>query len=219
MVQSARVQRRFTLLDAMTLVAATAIVLGAWRWYDFIKFYANLFTIISSYWSPKSQTLVALGQTGELIPFILWTPQLFLASWTIALFGMRLVSPRPRWRRLTVQPGAIACGVASLVLVVQFHLCSFGFSLGLRTSAFYLPPDLYWRAATRASSPESFVHMVPIVAWSVAASWLILAVGGRWRPASDWIDRAGRVLGVAWMAMIPFYVYPTDKRWVGFSFW
>ena len=47
MVQSARVQRRFTLLDAMTLVAATAIVLGAWRWSDFITFYNHFVLLVT----------------------------------------------------------------------------------------------------------------------------------------------------------------------------
>ena len=38
-----------------------------------------------------------------------------------------------------------------------------------------------------------------LVAPSLAA-WLVQALGGRWRPRATWIDRAGRALGVFFIA-------------------
>ena len=37
------------------------------------------------------------------------------------------------------------------------------------------------------------------VGLAVAASWLGLALGGRWRRPADWIDATGRVVGIAWI--------------------
>ena len=34
---------------------------------------------------------------------------------------------------------------------------------------------------------------------AVAGAWLALALSGRWRPEPDWLDRAGRVLGLLWI--------------------
>jgi hypothetical protein len=34
---------------------------------------------------------------------------------------------------------------------------------------------------------------------AVAGAWLALALSGRWRPERDWLDRAGRALGVCWI--------------------
>ncbi len=30
-----------------------------------------------------------------------------------------------------------------------------------------------------------------------------LAVAGRWRPERHWLDRAGRVIGLAWIVTVP----------------
>ena len=38
---------------------------------------------------------------------------------------------------------------------------------------------------------------------AVAVAWLTLALSGRWRPRPDWLDRAGRALGIFWLAIVP----------------
>ncbi len=48
----------------------------------------------------------------------------------------------------------------------------------------------------------SYIHPDE-VARVVAASWLILAVSGRWRREADWIDRAGCILGAMIIGSIP----------------
>jgi hypothetical protein len=38
---------------------------------------------------------------------------------------------------------------------------------------------------------------------SIAASWFLLLITGRWRSERSWIDRAGRALGWYWIAILP----------------
>ena len=48
--------------------------------------------------------------------------------------------------------------------------------------------------------------------YAVAAAWLALAVAGRWRPERSWIDRLGRVLGVAWIVITAAATIPIAWR-------
>jgi hypothetical protein len=36
---------------------------------------------------------------------------------------------------------------------------------------------------------------------AVAVAWIFQALAGRWRPAPDWSDRIGRILGIYWIAV------------------
>lgn len=112
--------------------------------------------------------------------------------------------------RLARQPGTVACGAISLVLVVVIGL-SIAFELGFDRRdpiAF----GVIKVVAIQMTSDDAFNHLTPLAAWATAASWLVLAVGGRWRPEPDWIDRAGRVIGITWIAAIPFYVLRIVSR-------
>ena len=37
---------------------------------------------------------------------------------------------------------------------------------------------------------------------AIAGAWLIMAIGGWWRPERGWIDRLGRAVGAAWIALM-----------------
>jgi hypothetical protein len=67
-------------------------------------------------------------------------------------------------------------------------------------------------AVLLATSGDGFRIMTPHAGWAVAASWLTLIMNRRWRPERDWIDRAGRVVGIAWIAPIPFYSWVVIHR-------
>ena len=41
--------------------------------------------------------------------------------------------------------------------------------------------------------------------YAVAAAWLTLMIGRRWRPEPSWVDRSGRLIGSFWLLMIPLY--------------
>ena len=59
---------------------------------------------------------------------VLWLP--FLVALSLAQIALRLQPPRPPWHRLLQQPGAVACALASLIMVpigltvLEVHLFS-----------------------------------------------------------------------------------------------
>jgi hypothetical protein len=137
------------------------------------------------------------------------------AMWSIALFGLRFRRPRPRWRRLTSQPGFVACG--AILLVVAIRLVGF-LTLVARTAGnrFYSTSLTVGEAFSVTVSFPGPVNAATVynsayfassafgMSVAVAASWLLLAASGRWRAEPEWIDRLGRVLGSYWVGIIPF---------------
>jgi hypothetical protein len=45
-----------------------------------------------------------------------------------------------------------------------------------------------------------------VVPGAVAAAWLVLIVTKRWVAEPSWIDRAGRAIGICWLATLPFFL-------------
>ena len=102
----------------------------------------------------------------------------FLIVWTISLLVLRLRRPRPELGLLWRQPGWCGC-----VAVVA------GVAIGLAEEAV-----VEWPAPT------------VVVPAAVVIAWLVLLLTRRWSAEASWIDRAGRCLGLAWIAMIPLFV-------------
>src|SRR3954453_20841801 len=96
--------RSLTLLDGMIVIAATACGFAAIR--------------------GAVPEMLHMLPTGPRVPFLMSRPVLGIAlvtlaawplpaMWSIALLILRLRRPRPRWRRLSRQPGvAASCAVA-----------------------------------------------------------------------------------------------------------
>ena len=105
-VTRASIRRRFRLLDAMILVAATALGFGAIGW---LARAANvslqeLSDAVSEIFPQQGRQLTAEGiATSCVIGLGLVTP--LFAAWALALLPIRLISPRPRWRRLASRAG------------------------------------------------------------------------------------------------------------------
>ena len=202
--------RPFTVLDGMILVAATAVGLaiglsmrseayhlsngsigiGEWPSIDPPDYSGGLL-----HWKTYRETHRLLQQVaGES------TPLMF--PWTLAVLGLRLRRPRPTLRRLARQPGFAACASVAMMAVVGFlgHLSStlepmtwgdgFRFRWWLELINFretYLTLD--------ASYPA-------LLSVAVASAWALLALGRMARPEPGWLDRAGRVLGAYWVAVL-----------------
>jgi hypothetical protein len=119
-----------------------------------------------------------------------------LAVWTAAFLVIRLRAPRPRRRRLLMQPGFVAAVVALSILTIEWSMLlgsawldgRFNFSSPLRINAFVA---------------NGVVLLAHHAGWAVLASWLTLVLVGRWRPEPSWIDRWGRVLGCTWIIIGP----------------
>jgi len=171
---SREARRRFTLLDAMVLVAATAVGIALARGY-----------------------LGAFGRTFFGTPPIYGLHRFWaagaspcLTAWALALIGLRWPTPRRRRKRVIRQPGDAACmatavGAASVAV--------------LSSLTFYRMTN---QGQQDVWAVMLAMNLSPSVAAAVSAVWLMILLDGRWRPRADWIDAAGRVLGIGWLLLL-----------------
>lgn len=197
--------RRFTFIDAIILMAATAVGLGLAKEYskDLLFFLQHN---RSGPWKSWPGILVSTMLRGMVatLPFGM--------AWTLGGLTLRLRQPRPAWRRLARQPGLVACLVAPLPVML---------SIVGHTVSYFLEFYTNFITPARLSSPPFITHglpgftdglpmfwsglfsgsifIVPQIGLAVAVAWMVLAMSGRCRPESSWIDRLGRALGVYWI--------------------
>jgi hypothetical protein len=164
--------RKPTILDLLMLTIATGIG-AAW---------VRAYLYDSSYLVVRDEARLVLSNRAAGIAVGV------LAPWSVALLILHLRHPRARLNHVFRRPGAIAC--ASATLIILLGGLSRRFFLGLRFT--FSVPHLWARLD----------EWLVAVAVAVAASWLTLALGGRWRPEPTWPDRAGRVLGACWLAAL-----------------
>jgi hypothetical protein len=168
--------RRFTLLDGMIVVGAVALWLGQRRywWYTDEYVWSNLryYLFEPAPWSKNR--LDAL--LGNLLP--LATPMVISA--TVASLVFRLRKPRPRRHRLAGY--VFACALYAI-----------------------RPP---FTRAGGLTSPEDDMFIgtfsyawAPLAGFGVVVAWGLLALGRRWRAEASWVDRLGRVIGLASIAL------------------
>ncbi len=198
-VRTATPRRRFRLSDAMILLAATAlgygIIEGVVRAVGGFLSWSALYAALTAprRHQPRAATLSRLA--------LLTLP--LVVTWTLALIEIRLLRPRPRFRRLTRQPGMMAACAAGAVIVFV-GLVSFAFVMVLRWESH---AD-YFRAVFFVGGLT--VPFVPILCGlAVLVSWLTLLASRRWRAEPSWVDRLGRALGAVWIAagFLTFYLY------------
>ena len=180
-------ERRPTLMDAIVLVAASALAFGLAR----PMLTRSGFPMPT--WGWWMTILVALLMT--LTPTMLW---------------IRLRRPRPTLMRLARQPGFVA-GVAgsstialglfatailAMVRVIrQSVLAQSSVQAAVKRGMIVPPsPDPNWWLGVG-------MNFAGFVGVGVIAVWVMLAVSGRRRPARGWIDLLGRALGVAWIVV------------------
>jgi hypothetical protein len=110
--------------------------------------------------------------------------------------GSEVTSERPRLARIMCQPGAVAC-----VTAVTFSVTTSLVSWPIRNLAFLSVPKIpsLLSQAERSSLTFAICRLNVGIGYAVFASWLILAMGRRWRPEPGWIDRLGRLMGIAWI--------------------
>ncbi len=178
--------RRFTLLDGMILVAAAAMAMGLLR--------GPLGTIsvgdlIRTPWVSYP------GWPHQFVLHLIAIATPLAASATLASLALRLAKPRPRWRRLARQPGLMACLAAGIAWAVG--------ALYLVARALWFPDALAsWnKIYLTCYVGSSFAGFAVMIAWSTLA---LARVG---RPERSWIDRLGRLAGLAWVATFALAVY------------
>jgi hypothetical protein len=171
--------RRFTILDAMALVAAVGIGLA----------------LTLAYQSSMESAAVAAG-AAMTYPFrIRWfgRPAPLLVVLTLTLFALRLIGPRPRYARLVGSPGFAACYAAAL-----------GLAITAVTGVMDLGTNYLGYSRSRLYLHFLMMRTVTFAAPSVAAAWVTLSLLGWWRRHRDrdWVEVSGIVIGVGWLVLL-----------------
>ena len=164
--------RKFTLLDAMILVASIGCWLALTR-------HLGTKTNVRNIWY--------LGDLG-LIRMLHNQLALLLFFLSMTLIFLRLLPPRPRRRRLWSRPGFTACVSAVLGVVAKAVESGVGLHASLGT----------WPGWDRFAMTVLWQEW-PYAGPAVAGAWLGLACSGLWRAEPSTIDRLGRLVGLAWL--------------------
>ncbi|MDB5350761.1 MAG: hypothetical protein JWN86_2008 [Planctomycetota bacterium] len=180
--------RRFTILDGMILIAATAVGL-AWVGRVWPGFLNQL---------PPARRSWAWGRDFTVKVTALATPVLMMWTWAILL--LRLRGPRPGWRRVTRQPGMTACLSALILFAIVATVEALVISRSIYSQSLFAAE--FWRDVP-GSLLEFLALGSPFIGLGVALSWLLMAVQRGWRSEPSWIDRAGRAIGLLWVATTP----------------
>ncbi|MDR3623494.1 MAG: hypothetical protein P4L85_29445 [Paludisphaera borealis] len=189
-------KRPFRIRDAAVMVAATGFGLAGWRYW----FWATL-TDWSYLW--PAGDLWNLGRwlvaAQRVVPF----SSIMLLSLTVGVLFLRVVTDRPRRRRLWCQPGFLAC----VAVVFAFACKSVEIGFNLAANVLTARPGQfanidYGAAAGECvlmllgNSPDGYQAKAGEV---ILLTWLVTWAGGRCRPEPSWVDRSGRLLGAAWV--------------------
>jgi hypothetical protein len=188
--------RRPNLGDAMILVVAAALAMAitkqvdAWPRFDVI-----------------GQDVIG-AFNAQATEATLWVAK-WISPWLLTLAGALLVirfrQPRPRFRRIWHQPGALASTLGILALIFVGLV-----SLGRPTFLFFIlllgsfpgpntnPP---MRLADILGEATSYGGTL------ILGSWITLALAGRFRREPGWIDGLGILVGSCWItAHLIFWV-------------
>jgi hypothetical protein len=169
-MNQAATPRRFTLLDGMFLVAVTAIGLG-WNRLSMKDFETYNFP-----WMRVSPLLRSFNLS-------MWVLVPHLSLWTLAILALGLRRPPNQLSEVVTRPGMAACVAAALAITF----------------------DLAWYIPFKMGHPGGIlpgimmIRCIDTVTFAIGGAWAVLAVGSLWKAERHWIDRAGRVLGVAWV--------------------
>jgi hypothetical protein len=168
------------LLDAMALVAVAAVASTLTRGY------VRAWEVYSS-----------LDRGGGLVRgWEKWgygiVPTLLALS--LAMPPLRMIAPRPRWRRLFRLPGVTAGLIAWLGVAMVAAQVVLDWPSVRRTHYFHIGPiKPVEHVALRCVGLKGWVPL------GIAAVWGVMWAGRGWRAERSWIDRAGRALGAAWL--------------------
>jgi hypothetical protein len=179
------ISRKFTLVDAMVLVAAVGIAFVLIRDYlndDYVR--GVVFSL------PDVWALSKLWRTGTL-----WSGVLapLAVALSLSLWILRWRQPRPDLRRLFKQPGMIASSATVFATSI--------FLLKVLFREYYLDVS----GSFIFDLHRVWIWRLPWNGEIVAVAWILLWLGGNWRSEPSWIDRAGRVLGGYWVVSGVFF--------------
>ena len=190
-------RRELRLSDLLLLTAATAMGCGlalalnratGGEIQEGFEALSSLFQIRA--WQDLRSVLEVNMMGSYLLGSLVTITLPFAMVWTLAIVPPLLTGPRPRLRRLATQPGFMAA-------------CAFGVSIADLALPIGVRSVLVRVLRTPDSSPldlDGVLFDLPMqTGAAVAAAWLTLILGRRWRARSDWTDRLGRIMGAYWI--------------------
>jgi hypothetical protein len=209
--------RRSTVFDLIVVVAAMAMIMGLYRWlYPPLGSWPIWRVPLSSY-----TAVVLFVASGKTYPFaevtrplssyaavVLFVTAVIYSAWpclvvaTPAFLAIRLHGAHPRTARLMCQPGTVGC-LTALGFMVATGLVSWP----IRAAVLPEFPEITFEPsqADQSALVMAICRSIVGTGYAVLAAWLVLALGGRWRPEWGWIDRLGWLIGVGWVAWSASY--------------
>jgi hypothetical protein len=182
--------RPLRLSDAMLLVIAVAV--GLWR-NQVVSYSAFPWTTVKLHFSVEYALILVMPHVGAT---------------TVAVLAMRMMKPRPSFRGLGHQPGAVACLVASaaLLLIALWFATTMmtGRALAFSQNVTRLPGGGVIASGGVLRFPDTGRWLIVYgdrVGFTVAGAWLYLSLAGLWRSEATWIDRLGRAMGWLWIIL------------------
>ncbi|MFO0959915.1 MAG: hypothetical protein U0800_21180 [Isosphaeraceae bacterium] len=178
--------RKPDIFDAMILPVFLLVVIWLYQW---------LYPPIFSWplWTQQPGDYVAWVHRLTAFPHIAWP---IFYSATLSMLAVRLRGPRAPLRRLTCQPGAVASLTAFTYGASQdlayYPIRDLVYLDPSQILEMYREPDPRWVHDLFGPTNQG-------IGYAVLAAWIILILGGRWRPEPGWIDRLGIALGSAWI--------------------
>jgi hypothetical protein len=199
--------RKFLLSDAIVIVAATAVAMAMVR--PFVGSQVDAaWKPFATFPSPSYTRWLNAGWAAILVA----SP--FAMMWSLAVLGLTLRPPRARRGQLARRPGLVA-GM-SVAVVIAFRLVGWATMrlrlVGKSMISMHYPESMngesigsrmVWDPGFFPFGAIHALNSIAMIGVAVAASWMLLAMSGRWRADPSWSDRAGRALGVYWIATLP----------------
>jgi hypothetical protein len=138
----------------------------------------------------------APGARGVAVWIQTWiTP--WLSMMTLAIFVMRLRRPRPPFRLMFRQPGAIAAVLAVL------NLGYIGmFTLGRLAVRGTRGPGIFFPTPLAQVLGDFFLFSSVQAGPMIAGAWIALRLTGRLRRERGWLDGLGTLIGATWILIV-----------------
>jgi hypothetical protein len=171
--------RKIGVFDEMVLIAAFGVAIVVTR--SMLADELRLF-----HTRPTEQTWIMELLDWVPVAYLGLMPR-YVAIAMPALLLIRLRRPRSSLRRLSRQPGAVACA-AGTAAIFTGGLIALAGTIG---GGWYLIP----------SEPRAWPIVEARVPMAVVTAWIILWLSGRWRSEPSWMDRSGRALGGFWISL------------------
>jgi hypothetical protein len=178
--------RRFTILEALVLVAAASLGFATLRWT-----WAGFWPTYGYDWPNAGPSSTVRAYADAAARQAIGSGPAVLLCITLAFFAVRLRGEGPPLRRLARRPGTAAClaalppvamlaGAYIVVNAVPGRVLEFWYAMLLLA---YLPGP------------------------AVAGTWLTMAISGRWHASRDWVEGLGLLIGACWIALTLLALY------------